>query len=231
MMPGPDEILECPACRAPVAQPTLLSGNTFGATYYTDGYMHAPMLPQLAMLVRCPACAAPFVRTLARVLGELDRWGADLRGEEGHPPDPSWRRARRLASAQPGDYERILASGEFERELELALRLEAWHVGNHARRPTAGRETAAPLTAAEAASLRGLMRLLDAGDAEHRVMLAEAHRELGEFDAALAALEGEFPEELALAVGRIRALAEARQAGVAVLAGGEEEPDPSHDPG
>lgn len=225
MLPGPDEILECPACRAPVAQPTLSSGNTFGATYYTDGYMDAPMLPQPALLVRCPRCAAPFVRPLAIRLGEYDRFGTNLFAEEdaaAGAPDPSWRRARRLAEAQPGDYARILASGQFERELELALRVECWHVGNHARRRLPAAEPCPALSRAEAVNLRALAALLDTANPEQRLMLAELHRELGEFDAALAALAGEFPQELSLAVGRIRTLAEKQEAGVAVLFGGAE---------
>jgi hypothetical protein len=225
MLPGPDQIFECPSCGAPVAQPTISSGNTIGATYYTDGWMDAPMLPQPALLVRCPGCAAPFVGALARRLGAYDRYGANLfPGEaDDDPPDPSWRRARRVALAPLVDYAAMLTARRFERGLELALRLEAWHVGNHARRgPPAGANDSA-LTAAEVANLRGLMRLLDAEDAEHRVMLAEGHRELGEFDRALAVLAGESPEELALAAGRIRALAEARQARVAVLCGGGED--------
>lgn len=126
-----------------------------------------------------------------------------------------------MVQAPLADYAAVLTAQRFERGLELALRLEAWHVGNHAWRPRPAGEGESALTAAEVANLRGLMRLLDAEDAEHRVMLAEAHRELGEFGRALEALAGEFPKELALAVGRIRALAEARQAGVAVLFGGE----------
>lgn len=54
MLPGPDQILECPSSGAPVAQPTISSGNTFGATYYTDGWMDAPMPPQ----PRWRTCAA-----------------------------------------------------------------------------------------------------------------------------------------------------------------------------
>jgi len=50
MLPGPEQVLQCPNCAAAVLQPTTSSGNTLDAVYYTDGYMDAPMMPQPAAL-------------------------------------------------------------------------------------------------------------------------------------------------------------------------------------
>jgi len=33
-----------------------MSGNTFGATFWTDGKRDAPMLPDLPEFVKCPHC-------------------------------------------------------------------------------------------------------------------------------------------------------------------------------
>ena len=47
MLPGPTLIIACPACKAEHLLPTLASGNTLGARYWTDGYCEAPMLPEI----------------------------------------------------------------------------------------------------------------------------------------------------------------------------------------
>lgn len=56
MLPGPKIIRKCSKCKNLVQQETLMSGNTLGARYYTDGKMEAPMLPYLQYLIKCPHC-------------------------------------------------------------------------------------------------------------------------------------------------------------------------------
>ena len=49
-------VRECPHCKAHVVQEETVSGNTIGATYWTDGKREAKMLPDHPSLARCPAC-------------------------------------------------------------------------------------------------------------------------------------------------------------------------------
>jgi hypothetical protein len=56
LIPGPDIVRECPKCRVPLLQHTISSGNTFGAQFWTDGLILAPMLPDQPWLVKCPNC-------------------------------------------------------------------------------------------------------------------------------------------------------------------------------
>lgn len=56
MMPGETIYRECPSCDGLLIERTLLSGNTIGARYWTDGKMDAPMMPQYPALVRCAHC-------------------------------------------------------------------------------------------------------------------------------------------------------------------------------
>jgi len=51
MLPGPTIVRKCSTCGKLIAQPTLLSGNTFGARFWTDGKREAPMLPEQPWLV------------------------------------------------------------------------------------------------------------------------------------------------------------------------------------
>jgi hypothetical protein len=60
MMPGTPEIVKCPSCKEKQQRPTLISGNTFGASYYSDGKRIAPMLPQYPYFVKCPKCTKFF---------------------------------------------------------------------------------------------------------------------------------------------------------------------------
>lgn len=46
----------CPACENPYYESSMISGNTFGATFYTDGRMNAPMLSIPPWATKCPKC-------------------------------------------------------------------------------------------------------------------------------------------------------------------------------
>ncbi len=54
--PGPTIVRECPKCRVPIEEPTMASGNTIGARFWSDGKMVAPMLPNYPWLVKCSKC-------------------------------------------------------------------------------------------------------------------------------------------------------------------------------
>jgi hypothetical protein len=56
MKPGPDIIVACPRCGHRAMVPTLMSGNTFGARHWTDGYVEAPMLPRQPPIAVCRKC-------------------------------------------------------------------------------------------------------------------------------------------------------------------------------
>jgi hypothetical protein len=53
-------VRECPHCKAHVVQEETVSGNTIGATYWTDGKRKAKMLPDHPWLAKCPVCAGLF---------------------------------------------------------------------------------------------------------------------------------------------------------------------------
>lgn len=223
MIPGPDQVLQCPACESPMLQPTISSGNTLDAVYYTDGYMDAPMLPRPAALLRCPACKEPLVRRHARVLGEVERFGVNLFPEE-RPPrqaNPAWVRAPRVQSAHEPDYVAVLATHRYPRDDEIELRIELMHVCNHARRRLPPHATPPPVSALELANLRKLTLLLDPREVEEKVMLAEVRRELGEFDLAASLLAEDLPDEVELAAQRIRQLVAERNRWVAEVFAGE----------
>ena len=56
MLPGNAEIVKCPYCGTEKELMTLLSGNTFGAEYWSDNKRIAPMLPHVSPVQKCPNC-------------------------------------------------------------------------------------------------------------------------------------------------------------------------------
>lgn len=67
MIPGPNIYYKCPTCGAYLYTPSLISGNTIGARYYSDGEMIAPMMPEFPNLTKCEGCG-----TLVK-LSQLER--------------------------------------------------------------------------------------------------------------------------------------------------------------
>ncbi len=54
------KLIGCPHCNALTKSPEFVSGNTFSATYWTDGKLDAPMLPNIPLITRCRACGRLF---------------------------------------------------------------------------------------------------------------------------------------------------------------------------
>ena len=72
MLPGPILIKQCPQCQKLFSESTLASGNTIGATFWTDGKCEAPMLPETPWLVKCAHCGHLIWIDEARQVGEED---------------------------------------------------------------------------------------------------------------------------------------------------------------
>lgn len=80
MLPGITYVRGCPGCGGAILQHTLASGNTFGARFWTDGWMEAPMLPDRPWLVKCGKCVTLFWIDEARQLAKLDPMAPTSRG-------------------------------------------------------------------------------------------------------------------------------------------------------
>jgi hypothetical protein len=56
MILGPANILDCPFCGGKKEVMSLASGNTFGATVWSDTRRDYPMLPEVSPIQKCPHC-------------------------------------------------------------------------------------------------------------------------------------------------------------------------------
>lgn len=202
LIPGPDLILACPRCGMLVRRQTLLSGNTLGAIYWTDGKCEAPMLPDLPDLVRCRGCGGFYWLAEAKVEGTLE---PDL--GPGSVPE-AWLRAPVVQHPTVTDYLDALSSGvTIDPQKERHLRLRLWWAINDLVRHDAASEVPPEYREAAADNLRRLFDLLDEDEPEERVMKAEAARELGDFQEALRLLD-HVPEQVRPAAEVVRALAQ-----------------------
>ena len=99
MIPGPIEILECPYCKTYYKSNSLLSGNTCGALYWTDGKWKAPMLPQYPDVTKCTTCYNFFWIDDAFKVGSIDVFTRESRPLE-------FENAREIKSLSIKEYKR-----------------------------------------------------------------------------------------------------------------------------
>lgn len=71
MMPGPTLIRTCSVCSGHITEPTLQSGNNFGAIHWSDGFMDAPMLLGQSLVVKCPHCKVVLWLDEQKIIAEV----------------------------------------------------------------------------------------------------------------------------------------------------------------
>ena len=196
MTPGPTLVLQCPNCPTQVSHMTTASGNTFGATFYTDGQRFAPMMPSPKYLVRCPGC-----RTVHRLkdLEEVDSYHWYVAELPGLRSVDEKKKARELNEAkqakyedlpryelvQAKDYFEFASSHAKDKKEELYLRTLGWRAGNDSRRK--GVDTL-DFDMLEVDNLRRLLHLAEGNKDFPQILVAEIYRELGLFHEAEAVL-------------------------------------------
>jgi hypothetical protein len=205
---GPTIIRKCKECGELFSQDTIGSGNTFGATQWTDGKLDAPMLPDQPALVKCPTCSAVVWIEEQEVVGEISKWGS--RGET----NPAFENAQSYDTPTFDDYIEFLNLGSCNKEQQRYVRLRAWWHSNDFQRFT-GSEF--PPTDSKIANMEAFALLLDEQDETGRLMKAEVYRELGRFREADSLLERSFSEEIMPAVDFIRELVRQREQNVTEL--------------
>jgi len=188
----------CPSCQKLLIERTLNSGNTFGARFWTDGKMVAPMLPETPALVRCAHCSALLWLADADEVspGKRRAMPGDVQAES-----PVELEERDFLEA----LEQKLARDDHE---EKYIRMKAWHARNDAfRNDSQNGQT--EVTAATSDNMKALYVLLDEAEPNERVMKAELARELGRFDDAMKVLDFTFEDGYLPAVDLIKTLASA----------------------
>jgi hypothetical protein len=177
MLPGPQLIYQCPACKGLLAKGSLMSGNTFGGTFYSDGRFFAPMLPQFPQISKCAECNHIFWLNEKNLMETID-WN-----------DPDFNRFEKVPDAdflRLEDYIQLIQQKFYmDSEEERFLRFEVWRGFNDKKR--AGKE----LWNSEneqliwQENLETLITLIQPEWEQESLTLAELHRNFGRFEKAL----------------------------------------------
>lgn len=215
MTPGPDRILQCPEPDRYIRQWTLRSGNTLGATLWSDGYVDAPMLRRPPLIARCGNDGRYFRVAEAKVMMEMyPTMSASA--------PRSAREAPYVARPSAQDFLAALAQGlARSRNEEIMLRTSAWWAANDVLRArTADPAATTPFSPQSAArdNLERLVEMLDVDNPDERFAKAEGSRQLARFDAARRLLEGPFPQRMQSAVRQVKQWAGERDPLVRMLA-------------
>lgn len=205
--PGPTIIRECPKCRVPIEQATMASGNTFGARFWSDGKMGAPMLPDYPWLVKCPKCKHLFWIDEAKKLGDTRKgW----KGQGKVTP-------HKLELPTVSDFYGVVPKTK-DKQKQRYIRNHLWHCANDLYRDKAhgGKVSFSAQAKANMNALSGLMNEKDPGD---RVLKAEIARELGQFDKCVKLLNYKFDKRCADTAAAIKMLARGGYAPVVEFTG------------
>ena len=194
MLPGPTIIKKCAECSSLILEETLMSGNTFGATYWSDGKCEASMLPDQPLFVKCPHCQTSLWIDELEEIGEA----------ECYSEDELYNDAKSYNTLSLKDYFIELIRGNHDLEKEQYLRIRAWWAGNDQRRGIDDKVQS--LSEEEKENLDALYNILDIQDENDRIMMAEIKRELGEFNEAESIIKKTYSSEFEPAVSIIKEL-------------------------
>ena len=88
MTPGIAKLVKCPYCGTKKELMTLASGNTFGATYWSDNKCEAPMLPSVSPVQKCPHCGKYYLESK-----QSSERGKNYSFNKGNLAYPEWKEA------------------------------------------------------------------------------------------------------------------------------------------
>jgi hypothetical protein len=193
---GPPVHKECCFCESPIEVLPLIEGSHTGSILWSDGFMDSPMMPKQEIIAKCGSCQEVvwLIDLPTVVIGEDNQELKDkITGYTPLTEDESF------AILDTEHYQ------ELPFELQIYLRVQAWHLGNKARR---GKNDPADYSDEELANMQALSELLDLSDPHSRLMKAELYREQGKFEQAIEALDFLFDQQVEPIVNKIKQGAE-----------------------
>lgn len=181
MLPGPTLVYQCPKCGRRITRESLLSGNTLGAIYYSDGKFFAPMLPEFPILTKCKQCNTILWLSKLEEIGNNESYFENSF-------DTTYADKAKFLSIN--DYFRALDEGLAETtEEEIFIRQRIWWSYND--RVRKGNKLFVNKNDERRWEMNcyKLINLLDYSDLNQRVMIAELKRNLGDFNGCIEVLE------------------------------------------
>ena len=194
MLPGPTETIQCPSCETLQQRQAPTSENMIGATRYSDGECITPLLPEYSDYVKCPVCGVLFKITVAAITKTMVAWqdsSTKAIVEDSGCPFVKFLTVDEYILAINNGLHNTGKKGSKEwKEDLLSLRMFLWRKLNH--RIQKSNNTGKTIKGMEDAdantkniydkNCRQILFLLKEDSDVTRIMQAEIHRNLGEFD-------------------------------------------------
>jgi len=200
MILGPPLIVTCPECAAQFSRFNMVSGNTFGAIFWSDGFFLAPMMPDIPRFTKCRNCGTIFNLHTC---------------ESKESEDSSTDHLPMVESPDTGTLTEAIDLKVFgnSSDDEKYLRVRLWWSKNQRNFDDSmvKLQIADPVYLLNAQELK---RLLNTDHPEERLMLAELHRNLGEFDTCLELLSGITDARYTKRLGLLRKACSAKKSAV-----------------
>jgi len=170
MIPGKAKIITCPHCGKEKEIMSLVSGNTFNSTLWSDNKHECPMLSTVSYVQKCPECGKYYIYSR-----QEDRYGEVSSLETGYLDYPEMKEA--LAQLLEED----LLKGE-----ESQVRFLFHHTYNdYYHRNNEGKE----IPAEDLELFKANAQWLIDNCITDTIMKAEFYREMGDFAKALELIE------------------------------------------
>ena len=202
MLPGPTLVRECPSCHGHVIETTMASGNTFGALFWPDGRMEAPMMPNYAAYVGCAHCKTSFWIEDIKEVGQFS-WGEKI--TDTFPDATEYKEPTEEIFLQG------LKDANLTKNKEIYLRSNLMRLYNDINRDQKVQRSA---TQAQIDNWKRLLEILENEPTADKLLKGEVYREMGEFDKAEATLKGEFDEDYLQSLDILDKLIKARDSRV-----------------
>jgi hypothetical protein len=194
MLPGESYIYKCPKCNNLIVRETLGSGNTFGAVRYSDGKTIAPMLPEYPDLTKCKKCNQ--ILWLSKMKEVASCIFYIVRHE--------WPDAQFAKFLSIGDYVRALKLGiATDKDDELFICMHIWWAYNDRIRDGKKVFVHKNDEARWKENIIRLKNLLDYNKIEDKLLLAEVHRNEGDYKACMYVLKTIKADEWRLATEKM----------------------------
>ena len=177
--PGPDYIYECTKCKNLLKKGSNASGNSLGSTLYSDARMIAPMLLEFPNFTKCQKCNTVLWLSEMKEIGTC--------GERNKNCKLEWKYADRARFLDVKDLFRFLEMDivKNDKVKEKIVRQQIWWTFND--RVRANKEIFIDKgdEILWEQNCRRLIELFDVEDVNQKIMKAELHRNLGEFETCM----------------------------------------------
>jgi hypothetical protein len=177
MIIGPDIIYKCPICGANIFKGSLTSGNTFGAKLFSDAKQIAPMLPEFPAITKCRTCDSIFWFRNAEVVGEAAFPSSETVDKSNAYPATFLTIDEYLTAIDAGICESV------DDEYFIRQRI-LWKFNDRVRYgdPLFNNEIEKKVWTD---NINSLLDIIDYDDINQKILAAELHRYLGDFDKCL----------------------------------------------